>query len=274
MDKYKHNRKLHNPPFSYFSTIYITLVTIVQGIIFTEIMSLAIDFLDCDKAGSNIKVLECLNAMVIVLIIWHKYANHHQITGWQVTIKDTSILFIFGIFEGLMIASLEYRWAISVHFWIALLCSFTTYAYWHAWVQLKESYVKNIFVEYYDDPKDKLFGQSIYDGMVGFESIATTYSLIVSAVTMIILALSLVFDNILFEILIPVISIIILGYWGWVLDLNQWLCEKKWDTLVDLKASEIDGKCFYTTLKKMLPNSLRLIKSNDKVFQYCSRFKR
>lgn len=236
------NEKIQNTPFSYFSTVYITLLSIFQSMAFAGIILSALDNKFEDGVRFDFDLITYFNCILFVAVLWHKYVNHHQIIGWQITKVDTMIIVGFGICEGLMILSLKHDpW--MVHVWIALQISLGVIAYTYAEYQIKQDYVKDIFIRYYEED-----GESIYYAMIGFERKSRDENIFLAYLLIIVAVIAFCAKNYKFPndvtltnyLSIP--SIIILSYALWKWDLKQCLRKETWIKLQDFGKDIVKNK--------------------------------
>lgn len=152
---------IHDPTFTYFSSAYMTLLSIIQAFVIAWCLSNLLDIFQNTSIDFSYKILwtTCIIPILLFAItLWHKYVNHHQIAGWQLSWKDTVLVVLFGIFQCLPVAlllgtdtdkhSLRIEHAFSYDWLILLIISievlFGTLAYAHSGSKLNQDYVKNI----------------------------------------------------------------------------------------------------------------------------------
>lgn len=151
---------IHDPPFTYFSSAYMTLLSIIQAFVIAWCLTSAFEVFG--KGNTNLACFlwqACLLPMLLFAsILWHKYVNHHQIAGWQLTWRDTIIVVLFGLFQciGLALfkhltltnnvinidALFEFNWSMVAI--ISLEIFLGTLAYAHSGSKLNHTYVKQI----------------------------------------------------------------------------------------------------------------------------------
>ncbi len=91
-------RKIHEPCFPYFSIVYMTLLSVMQGIVFASVIMPTVYF--AEKLDYN--ALLCFSVLIFSIVLWHKYVNHHQILGWQLGPFDTINIAFFGLLQTIM----------------------------------------------------------------------------------------------------------------------------------------------------------------------------
>jgi len=219
-------KQYHNPPFGYFSSVYMTLHSVFQSFAFAGIMTAAATRFTFDLGGEiDWRWPEYVVSGLVVLMLWHKYVSHHQFIGWQLTIWDTIIVAGFGLIEGLMVATLNHRDAEGVvHLLIALLFFGGVVAYWHAGRQTAKPYVKHIFDEHY-----KEHAEAMYHAIVGFENVSQSATLKIG-ITLVGIAVLCLWKPELSRYL-SAASVVLLCVFLWKWDLNRWLQGDRWKSL-------------------------------------------
>lgn len=186
-------RKIHEPCFPYFGTVYMTLLGVMQGIVFAATIVPTVSFLE----GFKYDWLLCFSVLLFSIVLWHKYANHHQIIGWQLGPFDTINIAFFGLLQTIMVINVNKNYQVmiegnytfsevvfykqTIYFIFTILCSVSlgVISYAHSGSEVCKSYVKNVIIEHYNtcskcnngrnhciyDPAD------LYQFLVGFEAI-------------------------------------------------------------------------------------------------------
>ena len=184
--------KIHEPCFPYFGSVYMTLLSVMQGIV---LASIVLPFAYFFKEKS-IEAILFVPVLVFSVVLWHKYVNHHQILGWQLGPMDTVIVTSFGLLQAFMVNTVikNYQGITSGkyilvplvfdHQVISILTGVTissllgAFAYAHAGSKASEKYVKAVIVAHYNScPKYKqrdshciLQPEELYNLLIGFET--------------------------------------------------------------------------------------------------------
>src|SRR5258706_11315060 len=236
--------KTHNPPFSYFSTVSMTLLSIVQGIALTGIIEVASNRL---ATGYSWRVFEDLVAICFTAALWHRYVIHHQFVGWQLTWIDTVIIVTFGIIEGLMVGALRDPNGVGkVHFFIFLGYFGGIFAYSYSIARVRNTYVKRVFRQHYRSQ-----GEQIYLALLGHEY-QSRWIVLIFAFILAILASACLWRPDLSGVVSPVSSLLIITYLiRW--DLERYLTnDKKWEEMCEI------GRCAYAKSKAVRLTGNRL----------------
>lgn len=211
-----HVINLHNPPFAHHSSVYLTLLSVFQIMTFGEIISAFID-VKHGKLGSY--VLEYSLALFFIIVLWHKYADHHQLAGWQLTYWDTLIIATFGLVEGGVIIAF-YK---EQEFWIHAVTAFSMFlgaiAYWHSLRRLRKLYVQKVYEQHFENQE---YGRKIHYILLGFEKTNQILSLKIGTILLIIAIIALITPN-----LSPYLSI--LSFSLLVYYLQKWEMRKCFD---------------------------------------------
>lgn len=93
--------KIHEPCFPYFGSVYMTLLSVMQGIVLASIFLPATSLFFQNKF---IEIIKAIPILILAVTLWHKYVNHHQILGWQLGPMDTIIVAAFGLLQAIMVS--------------------------------------------------------------------------------------------------------------------------------------------------------------------------
>jgi len=174
----KYNKTIHHAVAPYFAQTYITLLSVVQGLVlgflFQEfykfidnkicvsnkdfIQELISVFYTCGS-GSNQGNLNFLLKFILLFsmigLLWHRYVVHTQYLAWQLRAFDTLILMSFSLIQYLLVLSLQKS--------ILTFAEFTTIfyllglrAYLHAHEKTEQPHIHSMYDEhFYDSPNNK-----------------------------------------------------------------------------------------------------------------------
>lgn len=224
MNELLENPEIYNSPFSYFATISITLLSIIQGIALNGIIVEA--GIGQFAQGLNWRVIEYVYACMFIIGLWHKYMQHHQFLGWQLTFVDTIILFLFGIGEAFMSTVLRDPSGVGrIHISVTSGFIVGTFAYWYAFYQMRAPYAQAIYKKHYGSAYEK-----VYPAMVAYERKSRNWTAFVAVILAIIATLCF-FQPDLSKIL-SYLAVAVFAIYLWRMDLNGWLKNKeKWENL-------------------------------------------
>lgn len=225
----------HEPPFPYFASVYMTLLSVIQGIFFSCVIISCSENIDFNLFYFDEFFYQKINVLIVITLIWHNYINHHQLIGWQLNILDSFIIILFGLIQGIMIFSLNQHILSHIYFSIVGVLILGTFAYWYAEKQIQKEYVQTILIEHYK----KCSGNqaiNVYYFLVGFENTLKKQILYLTISIVIISCISY-FKPFLKETLdfwLSLISIFILIYFFSRTDLQYWIKDTNWQRMIDL----------------------------------------
>lgn len=146
--------RLHEAPANYFSTVYMTFLSVFQGIILAQLVSKAFGLMPpfdspdfrWDVNSFDHRAVRLLPVAVFAVLLWHKYINHHQFLGWQIAWKDTCLIAGFGLLEGAMVLwGWEFRNPYLIQALLAASLGWGSLAYLHARQEHRKKYVQEVF---------------------------------------------------------------------------------------------------------------------------------
>jgi hypothetical protein len=83
---------------SHFPTIYLTVISLLQGIALSIIVPNFITYLDIvENPWSHVEVIPMVLMLLIIFIVWHHYAIGIFFLRWFPNIIDTIIPFVVSI---------------------------------------------------------------------------------------------------------------------------------------------------------------------------------
>ena len=95
---------------SYFGTIYLTVISLLQGIVLSQLVPEFIKYHKLSKltedTWSNDLLLPFLLMLLIIFVVWHHYASGIFFLRWFPNIIDTIIPFIIGVFQFFLLSYL------------------------------------------------------------------------------------------------------------------------------------------------------------------------
>jgi hypothetical protein len=233
--------RIYAPPFGYFSSVSMTMLSIVQGIAFVGIISLgATQF----SHGLNWRILEYIVSSCMVVGLWHKYVQHQQFVGWQFTILDSLFLFLFGVIEGVLVLFLGNPSTIGyVHLCVTAGFFLGTFAYSYTIYQMHQAYVYKVCENHYKARND-----AIYTGILGYEYRSRFVTTLCGGIFLLIAIPS--FINPQFSIWSSILSILLFIVYLAFMDLNYWLRNGKgWKSLQDIGRDNLKKSSWYAAKK-------------------------
>ena len=264
-------RKIHEPCFPYFGSVYMTLLSVMQGIVFASTVVPTISFLEQLKWDW----LLCFSVLIFSIVLWHKYVNHHQILGWQLGPFDTVNIAVFGLLQTVMVinATKNYKDLLDNRYIFdeTIFCNQSVYliamilfsaslgvaSYAHSGSESCKSYVKNVIVEHYNTCSKCNKGNShciydpvdLYQFLVGFEARCLIGTLEICFYLFIDLFLLLFLKNVsenfslASSVLSVVIYIFITFYFVWHFDFKREIrCPKKMSRTLEIGKFIINNK--------------------------------
>jgi hypothetical protein len=129
---------LHNPIAPYFSSAYVTIISIVCGVALAAVFYTAIENGVVQKDNYHpVIIWELLIAIVSTAVIWHGYIKIIQYKAWPINLYDTLIPITFSVIIVLLSLSVEDIRYFSLCF--SSLCLTGSLAYKHALVELNRN---------------------------------------------------------------------------------------------------------------------------------------
>ena len=93
---------------SYFGTIYLTVISLLQGIVLSQLVPNIIKYTELtDNGWSDIHLLPLVLMLLIVFTIWHHYAIGIFFLRWFPNIIDTVIPFVISIAQFFLLSYLD-----------------------------------------------------------------------------------------------------------------------------------------------------------------------
>jgi len=110
-----------------FSTIYLTLVSVIQASVLSYLMVRADGLLDALSVRSG---LQLVTTFLVVVSSWNEYVMGSSTFRWIPNLLDSFLPFLLGASEFLMVRSLA-RAGASWYFWLAVFCLVGFVAFLH-----------------------------------------------------------------------------------------------------------------------------------------------
>lgn len=107
---------------NYFGTIYLTVISLLQGIALSQLAPNIIKYSElAEQPWSDIRLLPLILMLLIIFNVWHHYAIGIFFLRWFPNIIDTLIPFVISMAQFFLIAHLEITDSlddIDVHKWM------------------------------------------------------------------------------------------------------------------------------------------------------------
>jgi hypothetical protein len=99
---------------SHYPTIYLTVISLLQGIALSQLVPYIIRYLETvENPWTDIHVLPFLLMFLIIFLVWHHYAIGIFFLRWFPNIIDTIIPFIVSIGQFILISFLDFQTSVS-----------------------------------------------------------------------------------------------------------------------------------------------------------------
>lgn len=140
--------------FPYFSNVNMTLVSVIQSAclalflnnVFRDIFLKDSNYIIVPGNLLNEYCLRYLLTIITIVLVWHKYINHHQFIGWQSKWIDSFVIISFGIIEAFLIQFSHGNEHFFQFYITSILILFIgSLAYYNAYIQFNKHYVKGIY---------------------------------------------------------------------------------------------------------------------------------
>jgi hypothetical protein len=93
---------------SHFPTIYLTVISLLQGISLSQLVPNTLEYLNtADHPWSHIPIVAMLLMLLVIFIVWHHYALGIFFLRWFPNIIDTIIPFFVSIAQFYLISLLK-----------------------------------------------------------------------------------------------------------------------------------------------------------------------
>ena len=166
------------PIFSYFSTIYNTLISIVCGVaigaLFTD------EMINFEIFHNPILFLKVLNISIIVCIVWHHYIVHTQFVAWEIGTIDTIIPFMFACLLMLSVKTLDSNSILGYALFLTAFFFLACIAYINSFISLNDK--EKIISVYEKHYKNKVLAGCIYKKIINFEITCIKYCLVFTCI--------------------------------------------------------------------------------------------
>jgi hypothetical protein len=225
--------KIHQPITNYFSGVYMTFLSIIEGsvlalifeIIKSNYKSVSIDYIlkDFPAYVVNNDIDRIIIIIFSSILIWHRYINHHQFLGWQITWMDSLFVLLIGLNQVALIFFIEDKYFFYLYqIILPLLCLF---AYLHAYAQHKKQYVMNIFYKHYCG----VYSCSIimYNLISNYERKSVNQLFQMCVMFVLLISFCFYINTIFVRFLVSVFMVIYLLFFLVLTDMKKYLCEIK-----------------------------------------------
>ncbi len=99
---------------SHFPTIYLTIISLLQGIALSQVVPIIITYFEiAEHPWTSIQLLPMLIMLFIIFVVWHHYAMGIFFLRWFPNIIDTLIPFMISIGQFFLISFLVIKTSIS-----------------------------------------------------------------------------------------------------------------------------------------------------------------
>jgi hypothetical protein len=99
---------------NYFPTIYLTVISLLQGIALSQLIPYLITYLNVvDHPLSDIHILPLLLMLMIIFVVWHHYAIGIFFLRWFPNIIDTILPFFISIGQFVLISYLNIKTSVA-----------------------------------------------------------------------------------------------------------------------------------------------------------------
>src|SRR5688500_17105502 len=136
---------------SYFGTIYLTVISLLQGIVLSQLVPNIIAYSKyAEHPWTDIHLLPFLLMLLIIFVVWHHYAIGIFFLRWFPNIIDTIIPFVVSIVQFFLLSYLSIQNSVAdidIHTWtkgFALILISGCFAYFGASLRLEAALFTNI----------------------------------------------------------------------------------------------------------------------------------
>lgn len=144
---------------SFYSSFYMTLVSIIQGFAVGILFENFYDNLDINDPNTIIVIPRYVVSFFSFTLVWHKFINFKQYNSWTLTYQDTMLVMLFAVVEGGLIVfssnSINTEYNFSGVYYIIYSVSFLAAigGYNHALMELSKSYNRLMTEQHYEKCK-------------------------------------------------------------------------------------------------------------------------
>lgn len=192
------------PVSPYFSTVYITLISIICALSLGVLLG---NFFDDISDISIFLTFKTIITAFVIALVWHNYTVYNQFGAWDIELSDTALPFIFAIFLMFMVSSVNYEDITYFIFSFSLINMTFACAYTYAIKRINNS--KNLILSMYDDVFGKEFSRDLYYTIINFKKKNVQYFSIFGIVFFIITLISYFISSNTFTLIlfVPLCSI-------------------------------------------------------------------
>ena len=171
---------------NYFGTIYLTVISLLQGIVLSQWVPNFITYTRiADNPWTDIHLVPLVLTLLIIFTVWHHYAVGIFFLRWFPNILDTIIPFVISIAQFFLLSYLNITNAVTdidVHAWMtgyAIIVLMGSFAYFGAAWRLDADLFTNIMSE--DDAREHVRVSSNYYRFFGISVVVMgTYAAIIA----------------------------------------------------------------------------------------------
>ena len=99
---------------SHFPTIYLTIISLLQGIALSQLIPNLLNYLKlADNPWANVQLVPLVLMFLVIFIVWHHYAIGIFFLRWFPNIMDTIIPFIISIGQFYLMSFLDVKTSIN-----------------------------------------------------------------------------------------------------------------------------------------------------------------
>ena len=99
---------------SHFPTIYLTVISLLQGIALSQLVPNIITYLEmADNPWLDIKLIPLVLMLLVIFIVWHHYAIGIFFLRWFPNIIDTTIPFLVSIGQFILISFITIKTSVA-----------------------------------------------------------------------------------------------------------------------------------------------------------------
>lgn len=215
--------KTHIPISGYFSGVYMTFLSIIQGVILGMLLQVIYE-----KYVYNGNILYFISEsnfdryiIIIVssLVVWHKYINHHQFLAWHITWLDSFWLLIIGIDQAALVFFVDHKDAFYIPQMMLPLLGLL--AFNHSAKQHQNKYVKKMFFSHYC--MRRFCSEAMYNAVLNYEKKSVIELVVMSVAIFVLSLIAMIYNERSVALFISVIIIIYLIIYLFKTDLTIYL---------------------------------------------------
>jgi len=154
---------LHNPIAPYFSSAYVTIISVVCGIALAAVFYMAVEQQVVQKDRYHpVIIWEFVISIMTTAVIWHEYIKIIQYKAWPINLYDTLIPIIFSVLIVILSVNVEDVRMFCLIF--ALLCLTGGVSYKNSLRQLLKESSIDTYQSHYDGYGDNFY-KCVFGGL-------------------------------------------------------------------------------------------------------------